>query len=314
MRNEGPFIVEWVAWYRRLGFTDLVVVTNNCTDHSPELLDALQAAGWVHHLRRDIPPDHRITVRKLALAREHPAVRQADWVLTCDVDEFLVIHPGQGLLADLLAPQHDPDGAPRCLGMAINWQVFGTDGKTRFEDRPVHRQFFRACGRHHPLSRNVKSLFRCPKWFDALGEHGPRGLSLARAGRAWGDPGMVWITPDGRPLPEWTPDGPYLRKTAAGQVSFRVAQMNHYMLRSAETYSLKAGTLSPVGLKDRYTPRYFQAADSGEERDETALRHAGAFDAVFQAAMALPDVARLHALCCEDHRQAIVDKARSRGA
>ncbi|MDZ4395579.1 MAG: glycosyltransferase family 2 protein, partial [Cypionkella sp.] len=56
MRNEGPFIVEWLCWYRMLGFTDAVVVTNNCTDHSPQLLDALQAHGLVHHIRHDVAP------------------------------------------------------------------------------------------------------------------------------------------------------------------------------------------------------------------------------------------------------------------
>ena len=65
MRNEGPFIVEWLCWYRMLGFTDVVVVTNNCTDHSPHLLDALQAAGLVHHIRHDIEPGQRITRAKL---------------------------------------------------------------------------------------------------------------------------------------------------------------------------------------------------------------------------------------------------------
>ena len=90
MRNEGPFIVEWVTWYRMLGFSDVVVVTNNCTDRSPELLDALQAAGWVHHLRHDVAPGQRITHQKLAAATQHKAVRRADWALVCDVDEFLV--------------------------------------------------------------------------------------------------------------------------------------------------------------------------------------------------------------------------------
>jgi hypothetical protein len=89
MRNEGPFIVEWLAWYRMLGFTDVVVVTNDCTDRSPDLLDALQEAGWLFHIRRNVPPGLGITRRKLAAARKHAAVLQADWVLVCDVDEFL---------------------------------------------------------------------------------------------------------------------------------------------------------------------------------------------------------------------------------
>ena len=73
MRNEGPFIVEWVTWYRMLGFTDIVVVSNDCTDRSPELLDALARAGWLHHIRCDVPDGQPITPRKLKAAQAHPA-------------------------------------------------------------------------------------------------------------------------------------------------------------------------------------------------------------------------------------------------
>ncbi|HMS95450.1 MAG TPA: glycosyltransferase family 2 protein [Tabrizicola sp.] len=305
MRNEGPFLVEWVAWYRWLGFTDLVIVTNNCTDHSPELLDALETAGWVHHVRHDVAPGLKITDRKLDAVKAHPAVEGADWVMVCDVDEFLVIHVGEGRLPDLIAPHVGPDGEARILGMSINWRVFGTSGRTRFEDVPVHRQFLKACGPDHPLSRNVKSIFRCPDWFEKLRPHGPRGLVLARADRAWGQPGMQWIMADGRPLEEWQPDGEYLRRVGQDLVGFGVAQMNHYMLRSVETFTLKAGTPSPAALKDRYTQRYFDRANQGDQFDDSALRHGGAWEAVFREAMSLPEVARLHDLCCEDHRRMI---------
>jgi hypothetical protein len=62
MRNEGPFIVEWVTWYRMLGFTNIVVVTNNCTDHSPELLDALGGGAL----------DHSPALRCAAGQADHP--------------------------------------------------------------------------------------------------------------------------------------------------------------------------------------------------------------------------------------------------
>lgn len=309
MRNEGPFIVEWVAWYRRLGFTDLVVVTNDCTDHSPELLDALQAAGWLHHIRHDVPPGQKVTFPKLDAASGHPAVTGADWVMVCDVDEFLVIHGGEGRLSDLLSPYVSAAGGADFLGMSINWRVFGTGGRQRFEDEPVHRQFLRACGADHGLSCWVKSIFRCPAWFDVLRPHGPRRLSLARAGKAWGAPGMRWITADGQDLQEWQPDGDYLRRMPQERVSHAVAQINHYMLRSVETYSLKAGTPSPAALKDRYTQSYFDRADEGAELDQTALRHSADWERVFREAMALPDVARMHALCCADHRRMIAEKA-----
>lgn len=308
MRNEGPFIVEWVTWYRMLGFSDVVVVTNNCTDRSPDLLDALQAAGWVHHIRHDITPGLPVTARKLAAAKGHVAVRRAEWVLVCDVDEFLVIHRGAGKLPDLLAP-HIVDGVPQLLGMAINWRVFGTDGRKHWVDGPVHRQFFGALGRKRMLSKFVKTLFRAPKWFGALGEHGPRRLSLALSRRAWGDPGMAWVTAAGDPVPQWHPNGDYLRTLTPEQTSHAFAQINHYMLRSDETFSLKKGTLSPVARTDRYNGQYYAKANHADVIDDSAMRHEAEFDALFSTAMALPDVARLHHLCCADHLRLIAERA-----
>lgn len=87
MRNEGPFIVEWVCRYRMLGF-DILVATNDCT----ELLDALADEGWhthVPHKPRIGQPPQRSTLRKVI---KHPLTASADWTLYCDVDEFLVLH------------------------------------------------------------------------------------------------------------------------------------------------------------------------------------------------------------------------------
>ena len=95
-------------------------------------------------------------------------------------------------------------------------------------------------------------------------------------------------------------------------IDHSVAQMNHYMLRSAETYSLKRGTLSPVAGVDRYTDSYWKNANRAEEIDLSIARYAETFDAMHAKAMALPGVARLHDLCCADHLRLVAEKAAGR--
>lgn len=306
MRNEGAFLLEWVAWYRMLGFTDIVVVTNNCTDHSPELLDALEAAGKVHHLRLDIKPGKPVTRAKLKLAKGHRAVRRADWVMVCDVDEFLVIHPGAGKIGDLINLT-----APDCLGMAINWKVFGTSGIETYQDVPVHRQFMHSCPTKNPRSRFVKSLFRLSKYFAAIHEHAPTHFDLAKAADK-GHKNLIWVNSAGKPWKGWAADAPASNTLPTHLVSHEVAQLNHYMLRSLETYRLKEGTLSPVALGNRYRDSYFQGAEAGNEIDASALRYADEFDAMLSQLRDLPQVARLHALCCADHLRAIIEKSGGR--
>ncbi len=305
MRNEGPFLLEWVCWYRMLGFTDILIVTNDCTDHSPELLDALQRAGWVTHLRCDVPPGEKIVARKLKLARSQPQVRRADWVLVCDVDEFLVIHRGAGLIGDLVPPA---DQAP-FLGMAINWRVFGTSGHKTWSDGLVHRDFRRAGPLSHPISRWVKTIHRHADWFQSLGEHGPRDLYLPDTGLDWGAPGMAWVNAEGANIAEWQPEGRYLRTLPLALVTYKIAQMNHYMLRSDESFGLKRGTLSSVALADRYNGKYYRSANRNEERDSSALRYSDVFDQVHAQSMALPDVWRLHHLCCIDYLHRLSQKS-----
>ena len=91
-------------------------------------------------------------------------------------------------------------------------------------------------------------------------------------------------------------------------ISHTVAQINHYMVRSDETFSLKHKTLSPVASRNRYTKSYYDRANSGEEPDASAFRYSDRFDAMHMQAMAMQDVARLHYLCCADHLRLIAEK------
>lgn len=301
--DEGPFLVEWVAWQRMLGFTDVVVVTNDCTDASPALLDAMAAQGWLVHLRCDVPSGERITATKLAAAKRLPQVAGADWVMVADVDEFLNIHRGAGRLDDLLGGFDEP-----FLGMSIPWRVFGTMGRTRWEDGLQHRMHSRAADAGHKLSGWVKSIHGHPDWFMRLGEHSPKKLKPQRM-RDWGLRGMRWITPAGRELSGWTPEDDSLRTLPPSLRGFQVAQVNHFMLRNRESFGLKQGTLSPVAGKDRYNDEYFEVADRNEVEDVTILRHAAAFDAVHAPMMAVEAVARLHHRACADYVARLVAKA-----
>lgn len=302
--NEGPFLVEWVTWYRMLGFTDIVVVTNDCTDHSPALLYALEKHGWSTHIIHDVPDGKRVYAVKLNHAHQLDQVRLSDWVLVCDVDEFLVIHRGAGQISDLISAPTQP-----FLGMSINWRVFGTSGHLTWADGLVHRQFTRAAQHSDPSSAWVKSITSHPDWFMRLGDHGPKKLHLRRAGKPWGAPGMRWVNSQGIDIPQWTPNGDYMRRMPLPLVSHAVAQMNHYMIRSEESFALKKGHLSASAGKDRYTNDFKVKFDRNEVEDTTAMRNAAAFDVLYAQAMALPDVRRLHHLCCADYIARIAERA-----
>ena len=197
--------------------------------------------------------------------------------------------------------------------MAINWRIFGSGGIETFADIPVHQQFFSAPGRHKFGNRFVKTLFGHPRWFGALCDHGPEKLDLVQAeaefGVPWGTAPLVWVNPSGRVLPYWQPQAPLRRWVEPGGTDHGAAQINHYMLRSAETFGTKRGLKSPSAGKDRYNQAYWDRADTEDEIDTSALRHEPEFSALRKAALALPGVAALHYQCCADHIAQICERA-----
>ena len=93
VKNEGPFLLEWIAFNRVLGVTDFLFYSNDCTDATDRLLDALAAKGLVVHLPN--PAEGRnYQMEALKDAAKQPVVTEADWVWVADVDEFLNIHIG----------------------------------------------------------------------------------------------------------------------------------------------------------------------------------------------------------------------------
>ena len=91
MKDEGPSLVEWVAYHKHIGFDNICVYTNNCGDGTDEMLIRLQELGWVKHFRNDVPEGKKPQQNALALASENPEILDSEWVLTMDADEFVSI-------------------------------------------------------------------------------------------------------------------------------------------------------------------------------------------------------------------------------
>ena len=49
MRNEGPFLLEWVAHHKALGFDDIVICTNDCADGTDAMVRRLAEMGLARH-------------------------------------------------------------------------------------------------------------------------------------------------------------------------------------------------------------------------------------------------------------------------
>lgn len=299
-RNEGPFVLEWVAWYRMLGFENILVVHNDCTDHSPQLMRLLERAGKMVQKKNDPDPDQPPQPQNHLVATGHRLVRDADWVFVADADEFLVVHTGDRSAAALAEAI---DG--KAIGMAVNWRIFGSSGEAEWRDQLVHRRFTRAAPIGAQQNAGIKTFFKRPASFRKLRAHGPAGWV---SHEHWGEGDRVFILADGRPYPAYVPHRAPQNGTAEARWSNELAQVNHYAVQTKEQSAFTKGRPSPATFLDRRNEAFFERFDRNEEENLSALAYRDLFDAEYADLIAVPGVMRLHHLCCADYVAAMCAK------
>lgn len=251
MRNEIRSLVEWLAHYRTLGFTDFLIYDNDSTDGTTEALIALDEAGEVLHL----PWPHTVGDRPQRLAYEHARKHaEADWLAFFDADEFLVLHR-DATIQDFLGRF-----APDVSAVAVNWIVFGSGGEGQYRPAPVVERFTDALPPRATPNRSVKAIARRERL---------SGTGIHRAAIAEGR----YVMPSGR---DAVFDG--LTSVVAPEVS--VAALHHYAVKSLEEFAEKrarghANSQFPERKREKLDARLAEL-DAGGVRNDVLARRSGA--------------------------------------
>lgn len=295
LRNEGAFLLEWLAHHRSVGFTDFLVFSNDCQDGTDEMLDRLATMGGLTHVRNDGPYDQRgIQFTALKQADRLEPVRSADWILTCDIDEFVNIHVGDRSLHALVG------ALPRATAIALGWRLFGNAGVRAYADTPVTETFLQAAPEvlHWPWRAAMfKTLYRNDGTYRKPGVHRPRAPRPERLDAA------RWFDSHGRPLSaRYRTEGLFL---PFGRPNYGLAQINHYALGAMESFLLKADrgrvnrSHAPIAM-DYWVERNFNQVE-----DRSILGLAPQTRAEQHRLMADPVLARLHRAAVDWRHQRI---------
>ena len=293
MRNEAPFILEWIAYNRSIGVTDFLIFTNDCDDQTVEILDRLSQMGVV--TRRDNPFDAAKGQRPqriaLNVAASDTLVTEADWTLVIDNDEFIDIHVGDGTLPSLIHEMGDPNV------ISMTWRMFGNSGIDTFEDRFVTEQFTKAAPKFLPKPRlgwGFKSMVHRSAPFGKIGVHRPLELDQARIDE------VRWVNGSGRVMPDELISGNGWRSTKR-TVGYDMVTLNHYVLRSAESYLVKRqrGRINHVDQDQGFD--YWARRNYNSESVTSIERHIPRAKVEFDRLMGDGPLAKLHREAVEWH-------------
>ena len=259
MKNEAPYILDWVAHYKTLGFDNIVVCTNDCTDPTVEILTRLQEMGHLRHhntIVRAAGP-HRSALRQAL--NFYSEVSNAEWLFVCDVDEYLNIHVGNGRVQSLI----EAAGSGANI-ISIPWRIFGSGGVQPFQDIPVTQQFYYAelewDEELRPTTgKFVKSIFSEPLRCKRLGIHFPILNPEHVENAKWTLPdGKIYVIDGAR-----TPNPPL----------FSTAQINHYALRSRDSFLVKRARGRANHVHQTLGEKYWDKFNLNHEADRTIDRY-----------------------------------------
>ena len=286
MKDEGAYVIEWVAHHLAVGFSDLVVYTNDCSDGTDDMLIRLEELGLCHHRRNDIPAGIRPQPSALNYAQAEPVVQHSDWVMVFDADEFLSIRYGNGTLDDLIAAAVE-QGAN---GIVVTWRIFGSGGVVDWSRAPVTEQYLWAAPQTWNKGWGVKTLFT----FDA--DHWKLGIHRPKMKTKWHQtefPDQVkWLNGSGREMEDYFKFRGW--RSITRTVGYDWVQLNHYAVKSVDSYAIRKMRGNVNNKADKYNSDYWSLQDRNEIRDDTMLRYTESRNLIIDQLLQDPVLNRLH--------------------
>lgn len=150
-KNEAHIMQEWLTHYVEEGVTYFFLIDNGSTDDYMHILGAHIASGLVT-LVKDTKRHAQVCLYNKYYARL--AKQRADWLLTCDFDEFVYVGKPFLTIVDYLNTL-----PPHVRQIRIPWKMFGSSGHVKQPDSAI--KGFKLRERlKFPKNRQCKSISR----------------------------------------------------------------------------------------------------------------------------------------------------------
>ncbi|MCO6381961.1 glycosyltransferase family 2 protein [Oceanicola sp. 502str15] len=277
MKNEGPYILEWVAHNRAIGINDMLVFTNHCTDGTDLILERLDEMGLVRHMPNPsimMPaPRHHIALTRYV--NEMTRLRRSDWVTNLDADEFVRVNTGKGRLEDLFNAVPDA----HCITLSLHTFGCGWVDEIAPDDKMVTETFtYRGDSER---SRNpVKYIARGDFPWVKFSNNSP-AIEEADLDR------VNWVNGSGTRLSREQIAEPF-KGMLASESGFDLVDVAHYTIRSYQGFLVQRDRGSANPMKGRpedeldleQALKYWRRFNKNDVKDESFAALPGLRDAV----------------------------------
>lgn len=247
-KNEGRYILEWVAYHRVIGVDHFFIADNNSSDGSSEILANLHAAGIITHIPFPGVPNKppQLTAYAEIMRRYR---RRADWMAFIDADEYLLPTDGERSIRPLIEEMHR---RPEIGAIGVNWATYGSSGLQEATDDLVIERFSGRGKDEWGTNLHVKSIVRTAAWAGVLGT--PHVFALRSHYKI--------VHPTGEDLFDHPQRGSGLSRKRV----WNRLRINHYVIKSKREFEEKRqrGRATSSKMRDG---RFYRAHDRNEVSD-----------------------------------------------
>ncbi|WP_228056526.1 FkbM family methyltransferase [Microcoleus sp. LEGE 07076] len=152
MKNEAPYLIEWLEFHKIVGVERFYLYNNNSTDNTLDIVQPYVQSGEV------VLHDWPFSPKQQASAYEHcleEYKQESEWIAFLDLDEFLFPTDKENLTEVL----EEFDSVP---AVGVNTLIFGSSGhETRPEGLQIEN-FTKRATDNFEVNRYVKSIV-CPE-------------------------------------------------------------------------------------------------------------------------------------------------------
>jgi hypothetical protein len=221
VRNEGPWLLEWISHYKRLKFEPIIIVYNDCDDGSEELLKYLHEIGEIIAIKnvvsQDVSPQKKAFNAVLHLVA---AAATCEWISFLDADEFIVPLVSRDaqiskVVEKVLSKAVEKGLSNEDIGaILIHWRWFASPLQYEWTKNTVGQRF-----RYRTDNEHVKSISRTSRIWSMSKVHVPTLAWPSDAVNSSGDRSILVevISPP----------------------CYGAAQLNHYFAKSFQEFALK---------------------------------------------------------------------------
>jgi hypothetical protein len=245
-RDEAPYIAEWLAFHRAVGFSRILVFDHGSIDATPLIVARAAAVDPAISLH-GMPPTASVAPQ-IAAYNQGMALVDTPWVAFLDIDEFLT--PWRdGSLPRYLARIPEDVSA-----VHINWRSFGSSGLITSDYGFVTEAFIRCAPSDWAYQTHYKTIARS-EYVRRVQVH----EVLVRAGR--------------RTLSDFT-DVAAEAIGRADRIAYDGIQLNHYQCKTWGEFAARMRLPSagnPQGPRLGDLALRFSLLDRNEVEDRSAL-------------------------------------------